>query len=737
MFRRKGPLGPCLLLFLCFFVAALGHAQEGVTGRLVDSDGNPAAGYEVTVIGRPGSVRTDGEGRFKIFSVPPLPFRIVAVGPSGEVSQMIEVAEVPAGGLEVVIPSTFRDSVTVTSGVAAGIDSPPAAATLTLGQEDLEQRRPPRLADALVGVAGASRTDESSSGVPVIRGLAQGRTLILLDGARITSERRAGPSATFLDPFTLGSIEIARGPGSVSYGSDAFGGIINARSRFPEPGNPWLRFEVNGAFGAAGDQGLGLEAAGDVLGGALLGQVSYRRNDENAEAGGGEEILDSEFEDRSGALRYLTDTRLGRVRAGFSFADVLDAGKPASDSALNRTIYPEERSRRFNLMLDSGPVGGWENVELSLFLGSYRLVLDRDRLPASPTATRLLERSDVDSNDGSVRAVAARPAFGGRVQLGYETVSRFNLEAISEQEGFDLAGQSTGRVVSTSIEDARQIDHGLFATFERAVAPRVVLSAGLRGDRVEARNEGGFFGDRSATETAGSGHAALTFGPFSNVTTTLQVARGFRTPLLSDRYFRGPSGRGFITGNPDLEPEKSLQYDASVLWGVGRGSVAVYGYLYRIDDLIERFRPERDFFFRNRGEAEIRGVELEAQAPLGAGFHLEVAAALARGEVTEDGSPIDNIAAPGGSATLRWAAEHGFAYLRTVAYTEDDRPGPTEVFRPGFTTFDVGTGWRFTEELELRLLGRNLTDRRYRDSADEVASLARGRTWSLGLVGRY
>src|SRR5690606_3050982 len=133
----------------------------------------------------------------------------------------------------------------------------------------------------------------------------------------------------FLDPFTLGSVEIARGPGSVSYGSDAFGGVINARSRYPEPGNPWLRFELNNAFGAAGDQSAGLEAAGDVLGGSLLGQVTYRRNDENAEAGGGDEILDSEYEDRSGALRYLTDTRFGRLRTGFSFADVLDAGKPA------------------------------------------------------------------------------------------------------------------------------------------------------------------------------------------------------------------------------------------------------------------------------------------------------------------------------------------------------------------------------------------------------------------------
>jgi outer membrane receptor protein involved in Fe transport len=51
--------------------------------------------------------------------------------------------------------------------------------------------------------------------------------------------------------------------------------------------------------------------------------------------------------------------------------------------------------------------------------------------------------------------------------------------------------------------------------------------------------------------------------------------------------------------------------------------------------------------------------------------------------------------------------------------------------------WDLGAGWRMTEKLELRLIGHNLSDRRYRDSADEVASLARGRTFSVGLVGKY
>jgi iron complex outermembrane receptor protein len=728
MLKRVHGIAWAVLLFLPL-------AAQAFEGRLLQPNGAPAAGYRISVVGLTLAVTAGPDGRFRIVPTPALPFRLVATSPAGEVSPPIEVTEVPASGIpELLIPEQFRDSITVTTGVAPNIEAPPAAATVVLGQEDLEQRQPPRLADALQGVAGASRTDESSTAVPVIRGLAGGRTLILLDGGRVTAERRAGPSASFLDPFTLGSIEIARGPGSVAYGSDALGGVIHARSRYPEPGSPALSFQLAKDLGAADEEAIGLEVARDAPGGALLGQLTWRRAGDQ-EAGGGELIPSSAYEDRGGALRYTSYTPLGRLQASFSAADALDVGKPSSDVEEVRTFYPRETSRRLSLHLDAGPAAGWETVEVGLFVGRYRLVTNRDRA-ATATALRQIESSDVDANDGSLRLSASRATLGGRLLAGLEVVSRFGLEALTFRETLGPGGERISRAETVSVADARQVDQALFVSFDRPLTAQVLASAGLRGDRVKTRNEGGFFGNRSTDHGALSGYAALTMGPFKDTTTYLQIARGFRDPLLSDRYFQGPTGRGFITGNPDLDPETSLQYDASVRWAAGGRSVTMYGYLYRIEDLVERFRPERDFFFRNRGEAEIRGLELEAQTPLTAGFNLQLAAAVARGEA-EDGSAIDNIAASNGSATLRWAGEHGFAFLRGTAFLRDERPGPTEVERPGHSVWDLGVGWRIREPLELRVVGRNLTDRRYRDSPDEVASLARGRSFSVGLVGRY
>ena len=58
----------------------------------------------------------------------------------------------------------------------------------------------------------------------------------MLDDGRVSAERRAGASASYLNPFALETVEIVRGPGSVAYGSDALGGVVHARTPMPTPG---------------------------------------------------------------------------------------------------------------------------------------------------------------------------------------------------------------------------------------------------------------------------------------------------------------------------------------------------------------------------------------------------------------------------------------------------------------------------------------------------------------------
>ena len=206
---------------------------------------------------------------------------------------------------------------------------------------------------------------------------------------------------------------------------------------------------------------------------------------------------------------------------------------------------------------------------------------------------------------------------------------RAGLRALDIFERYTLAGALT-TTENVSIDSARRVDRAVYSSLEAVVAPTVSLAGGARVDYVTTTNRAGYFGDRNTSNGAGVRLRCRSRpATISGFVLTAQVARGFRDPVLSDRYFRGPSGRGFITGNPDLDPESSLQFDAGVRYTSRRVRAAVYAYHYRIDDLIERYQTTPDdFLFRNRGRARLRGVELEAQIDLPGRLSVEAAAQI-------------------------------------------------------------------------------------------------------------
>ena len=204
-----------------------------------------------------------------------MPFVLVATSPAGETSRRRSRSPTWRSRRSR-CPKSLRESVTVVSGVAPSLDLLPGSVATVLTREELEQRAPQRLYQALESIAGASKLGDGADAVPVLRNLGRGRTLILIDGARVTAERRAGPSATFVDPASLASVEILRGPGSVVYGSDAFGGVLNAVTRDPELDRRHLSYGVEGSFDAA-DEHSGFVGGSTPIGaGALLVEGHFR-----------------------------------------------------------------------------------------------------------------------------------------------------------------------------------------------------------------------------------------------------------------------------------------------------------------------------------------------------------------------------------------------------------------------------------------------------------------------------
>jgi iron complex outermembrane receptor protein len=712
------------------------QVASALEGRVVLKDGGqPVADAQVSVLGRTGHVPTDAEGRFVLVPTPRVPFEVLVTLPGGRALAPIRVATLPEGPWVLEVAWHIAESITVAEPVAPGIESPPASGLTLLVTTDMEEREPTNLAEALENVAGASSVSEGQAAVPALRGLSAGRTLILLDGARVSSERRAGPSATYVDPALLEAVEVSRGPGALAYGSDAFGGVIQMRTKRAEPGTPFGgRFE--GALGAGSpQQRASLTLTRGFERGGILVEGHYR-NFEDWQSPEGV-VFNSGARDQGFLVRFDHLLGGGLFSLGWQSDFGRDVERPRDDSQLVRFHYPTEDSNRLNLAWERGGIGSFSRVGVNAFFGTYAVVTDQDRF-ATGTTPRSIERADVSANDFHLRGYAQKPLGRARLEAGIDLNGRVNLGATEVREQYDSGGSLASYTEFVAVEDARRIDAAFYASAEAPLGRILSLSAGLRADLVTTKNQGGYFGDRDTEKGALSGYAAATLGSSGGFSATAQVAHGFRDPTLSDRYYRGPTGRGFITGNPDLVPETSLQLDLALRYSRDGFRAALYAYQYDIADLIERYQTETDsFFFRNRGEARIRGIEAEVQARLPWKLSLQATAHLLTGELLDDGTNLDGI--PPATFTLRLRREFGRAWtwLRLAGYGSLDEPGPTEQSRPGHTLLDAGLGARLGSRVEVSTLGRNLLDEAYLVSPDSRSVLAPGITGILSLAVRF
>lgn len=736
--RRRASVLPVLVTFFAV-LAGSASASLALDGIVIDErTGQPIAHAEVAILGRQGAVYTDGDGRFSWRPTPAVPFEIMVILPGERYTKPVLVERLPGSGpLEVRVSMLVEESVTVTGGAAPDIEATPGAATALLSGREMQTRMPANLAQVLENVAGVSQVSEGQSAAPAIRGLARGRTVILVDGARVSSERRVGPSATFLDPFVLDGVEVARGPGSVAYGSDAFGGVILARTRRVEPGAP-LEVRGTATLGAGLPERRVAVAISRGIGrsGSVLAEAHYRSFDDYDSPRG--DVFNSSALDKGFLLRTSRRVGRGEITASWQSDFGGDIDRPRNNSRTVRFYYPTEDSHRFTTNYAITNAAGFSRVDATAFLGSSRVVTDQDRF-GTATRGRALERADVEARDFQVRVSAERLFGQARLEVGTDVHGRFGLHSLDLFEEYHPDGSLALRADNVSIESARRTDAGVFTMLEAAPRPTWLLAAGTRVDHVASRNRGGLFGDRSTADGSLSGFASATFGPFRGMSLTGQVSRGFRDPTLSDRYYRGPTGRGFITGNPDLEPETSLQFDGGLRYTAAALRLAAYVFQYRIDHLVERYETEPDvFFFRNRGRARIRGAELEAQLTVLPSTTIELSAHTHRGNSLEAGEGLDDIAPD----TLTLQVRHQFspalsAHVRGAVFAADDRPGPTEQARAAYALADAVASWKLGARLELRASVRNLFDTAYLVSPDPRAVYAPGRSASLTLSSRF
>lgn len=107
----------------------------------------------------------------------------------------------------------------------------------SLARKELDEFMPRTTPEALMNIGGVFvQKTNHGGGSPFIRGLTGNQTLLLIDGIRLNNSiYRYGPNQYLntIDPFSISNIEVAKGTGSVQYGTDAIGGALQVFTKEP------------------------------------------------------------------------------------------------------------------------------------------------------------------------------------------------------------------------------------------------------------------------------------------------------------------------------------------------------------------------------------------------------------------------------------------------------------------------------------------------------------------------
>ena len=585
----------------------------------------------------------------------------------------------------------------------------PLGASSTVIEPSLAGGTPSTLTAVVVETAGVSENGQGGHfQVFSIRGLSRHRVQTLVSGARINSERRAGASASFVDPLLLQSAEVLRGPSTTLHGSGAMGGVVQVFPRVYDDLSAVVGYDSRGNENY---QVVGYGQEHWSLGFA-------RRDAGNATAADGSE-LNGHFTQYSANLRGSWGKDKRHYEILYVPARGVDIGKSNTDYPGRVTTYPLERHHLLEFTVNST-----ENWRAQVSLHPHDLETEVIR----PGQSRNVIQNE--SLDYGMRwdrdTITGRES---RIHWGFQLAGRERVNSTEISESLDPGDRRPPEKLQT-LQDARELEAGGFATY-RHERGKTGFEVGGRLSGLYQRNTG-----FSSTNQGGmSGFAGITRRLGKRIKLRGALSTGLRFPSLSELFFSGTTGSGGIIGNPNLDPERSTGLEISLDWTGRRLFFGATVFQTEIADYIEREVVVDDLLtYRNLTSGRLRGFELQGLYLPGENWRVTYGGQYMRGRDDDDQPladvPPDEIYLGFLRSRASWSFGSRLAYR--AAKTD---PGPAELARPSALLLRFTVDHRLSNDWTLSLTADNLLDEIYYPSADRKAPLAAGR--SAGIMIGY
>ncbi len=355
-----------------------------------------------------------------------------------------------------------------------------------------------------------------------IRGGNFEQTLVLLNGIRLSDAQSAHHNLDIPVPLdAVDRVEILRGSGSTLYGSEAVAGVVNIVTR-PISDSQALEMRVRGGYGSFGTN----EESGFLA--FSRAWLSQRLSFERELSDGFRD--DREYRNLALAAEPWVKTKIGLTRAVLSLLD-----RPFGADQFYGNFNSWERTKTWLATL-SQDLG-----KKTVFSLGYRRHTDLYELlrddPAFYTNRHIDDTWDI--------ALRRHDSIGQKLGIYY------GAEALADH------------VASNNLGVHSRKQGAIYGDLDVRSWRRLSLSAGLREE---------FYRQAQAIAVP-----ALSAGYWLTRKAKLRasVSRAFRLPNYTDLYYHDPAN----VGNPNLKPEKSMNYEAGLDWHPAnhvRGSFSVF-----------------------------------------------------------------------------------------------------------------------------------------------------------------
>jgi len=703
-------------------------------GKVVSSEGKPVAAAVVFHRASGLKALTDEDGRFSLVLPQAERVTLSIIHPDYMEEDVDFQARAQERPLIITIVPYIRqrEEVVVTAMRHPEPSADIPAASSVVSAETVQKKMAPNVAEALDNLPGVTKLGSGGfSLVPSIRGLARRRVLLMVDDARLSSDRRTGPSASFISPEDIGRIEVLRSPSSVFYGSDAIGGVVHILTREPG-GEGRLQGRLNTRFGTVNqEKGAGLSLAGGPQ--SLGYYFSFQGVDAEDYRSPDAEILQSRYTQASllGKVRHMTEKR--EISGSFLLARGRNIGKPNPDGSAKPTWYPQEDQNLLQLHWLEKKVWGEGDLSFHVFANPNFLETRTDSVASYKTKESY---GKTESTDYGVQVSFARMmASHFRLTAGLDGYGRAGADAVNTEKLFNPRGEVIKTFEEHPYTGGERRDFGFFISGDYNRISGLDLVAGLRWDSLRSRaNPGGGAEVSRYDDRALTGFAAASVKLTNKLVFFANVSRAFRAPDLNELFYSGITGRGYIIANPNLIAESSFNLDSGLKFIGRRLFIGLYGFSYQIKDMIERYLvAARTYTYENIEEGRIQGLELEWEYFPWTGFCLFGNLASLDGKSLKTGAPLNDIPPQrlhfGGRA---WVGRISLE-LEGTWNTEKSDPGPAEIYIPSSWYVDFQVSYFSGRAFQFYFLVSNVFNELYLARPDPESVDEPGRNFLFGV----